>query len=213
MGGCASTSFISWASKRVTCNCALNSEGISKAGPGSNPRGLKHRIKPPTQSDKYLLRRNSFNREEINEGPIERAVFLYDNPYSMTLSLFRRQIAMGHAMAVTGNKPNHQNTLSTFLERNEDSFGFYDQFKNWTKKDETREYPILLVDFNIMWDNLDFILGFMGIDLRHKGAFLRKNNRVDRMAELSDSEKQKLKDLYGGLDNIMNNFRGRPIII
>ena len=212
MGGCASTSFIGWASNKIKCNCPLNSEGIQKAGPGSNPKGLKHRISPPKQCDLYLKKQSSFNRDDLNEGPIDRAVFLYDNPYNMTLSLFRRSIAMGHAMAVTGKKPKHLNQLSNFLDENVDSFGFYDQFENWTKPDNDINYPRLLINFNSLWDNIDFLLGYLGIDLAYKKSFLRKRDRVNRMNDLTVSEQSKLRGIYGRLDADMKKLPGIKII-
>lgn len=212
MGGCASTSFIGWASSRIKCNCPLNSEGISKAGPGANPKGLKHRITPPRQNDPYLKIENSFNRIDLTEGPIERAVFLYDNPYSMVLSLFRRNIAMGHAIAVTGKRAFHKNELSNFLDEGCDTFGMFDQFKNWSNSDLKLSYPRLLVNFNHMWDNIDFILGYMGIDAKHKNSFMRKRERVDRLSELSKSDKTRLENMYRGLETKMNEFPGVKII-
>ncbi len=212
MGGCASTSFIAWSQRRVKCNCAINSEGIRNKGPGSNPKGLKHRKSPPTQNDPYLFRKNSFDRTDLNEGPIKRAVFLYDNPYSMTLSLFRRNIAGGHAMAVTGNRPSHANKLSTFLELKKDSFGFNEQFKAWSQKNNKIDYPILMVNFNSMWENIDHIFGFMGIDLSHKKTFLRKNERQDRFASLNQTDKNALKEIYGELDSTMKKFAGVHIV-
>jgi len=212
MGGCASTSFIAWSKNRVKCNCPLNSEGLRRGGPGSNPKGLKHRKAPPLQNDPYLFRKNSFDRTDLNEGPISRAVFLYDNPYNMTLSLFRRNIAGGHAMAVTGKRPSHANQLSTFLELKEDSFHFHDQFKSWSQKTVDVDYPILMVNFNSMWENIDHILGFMGIDMSHKKAFLRKNERQDRFATLDQNERDILVDMYGGLNATMNQFSGVQIV-
>ena len=213
MGGCASTSFIGWSSKKIKCNCPLNSEGIAKAGPGSNPRGLKHRIAPPRQSDEYLLRRNSYNRTDLTVGPITRAVFLYDTPYSMVLSLFRRKIAMGHAMAVTGKKPPHGNDLSRFLDAGHDTFGFFDQFENWSNPKFVVGYPRLLVNFDSLWDNLDYILGYMGIDNKYKNSFLRKNERVNRMGELTMDDKQKLRNIYAPLETSMNRLSGLELIV
>lgn len=212
MGGCASTSFIGWVSRRIKCNCPLNSEGIKEAGPGSNPKGLKHRIKPPLQRDLYLRRENSYNRTDLNEGPISRAVFLYDNPYSMTLSLFRRNIAMGHAIAVTGKRATHFNQISNFLEEGKDTFGFEEQFDNWTSESLNVPYPRLLVNFNYMWDNLDYILGYMGIELNQSNSFLHKKERVNRMNELSDTDKLKLENIYGKLDNRMKKLPGIKLI-
>tara|TARA_B100001093_G_scaffold323451_1_gene308628 strand:+ start:935 stop:1591 length:657 start_codon:yes stop_codon:yes gene_type:complete len=212
MGGCASTSFIGWSSRNIKCNCPLNSEGISKQGPGSNPKGLKHRITPPRQSDLYLSRKNSFNRTDLSEGPITRSIFLYDNPYSMVLSLFRRNIAMGHAMAVTGKKATHKNELSNFLDEGVDSFKMNEQFKNWSNPNLNLSYPRLLINFNSLWENLDYILGYMGIDQKHKKNFLRKQDRVNRINSLSNYDKTRLKNLYGGLEQKMNKLPGVLVI-
>ena len=212
MGGCASTSFIGWMSSKTKCNCPLNSEGIKQAGPGSNPNGLKHRISPPLQSDLYLKKESSYNRDDLSYGKIDRAVFLYDNPYSMVLSLFRRNIAMGHAMAVTGKKPNHLNEISNFLDIGEDTFGFYDQFNNWTNPSYGVNYPRLLINFNSMWDNIDFILGYIGIDLKFKNSFLRKKERVNRFNELKNADKERLRNIYGNLDEKMKQLPGVKIL-
>ena len=212
MGGCASTSFIGWASRKIECNCPLNSEGIRNSGPGSNPKGLKHRIAPPSQSDIILKKENSFNRSDLNEGPIERAVFLYDNPYSMVLSLFRRNIAMGHAMAVTGKRATHKNELSNFLDEGVDTFGMIKQFDNWTSPSNNQGYQRLLINFNHLWDNLDLLFGFMGIDPVHKKTFMRKRDRVNRMQSISQTDRQRLRILYQDLDDKMKQLPGAMIL-
>tara|TARA_B100000676_G_C17919761_1_gene754799 strand:+ start:80 stop:475 length:396 start_codon:yes stop_codon:yes gene_type:complete len=130
----------------------------------------------------------------------------------MVLSLFRRKIAMGHAMAVTGKKPPHGNDLNRFLETNHDTFGFFDQFENWSNPDIQPGYPRLLVNFDSLWDNLDYILGYMGIDTKYKGGFLRKNDRVNRMDGLSVSDKQKLRNIYAPLETSMNKLSGIDLI-
>lgn len=206
MGGCASTSLIGWVARRRECNCPLNSEGLRARGPGSNFRGLKHRQTPPTNDDKYLLRETSYGRDDISFGPIERALFLYDNPYSTILSLFSRRIAMGHAMAVTGEKPNHSNSLSGFLDKQEDSFGFYKQFDSWTNSDIMPGYQRMVVHFSAIWDNLEHILGFLGIDKNQMSAFPPKKPRPDRFNELDEATREKLIFIYGGLDDRMKKF-------
>lgn len=212
MGGCASTSLISWFSTRIECNCLVNSEGISRRGPGSNPKGLKHRITPPLQTDKYLLAENSFDRTDLNYGPIERALFLYDSPYAMVTSLFRRNIAGGHAMAITGKRPSHNNTLETFLNKQEDSFGFYRQFDNWSNPAEHRDYKRLLVSFSALWDNLEYIIGFLGLDKTHLAKFLKKRERKDRFSELSVDSRKKMMFIYKELDDRMKKFPNVVVI-
>ena len=212
MGGCASTSLIHWFSQRTKCNCYLNSEGLSSRGPGANPKGLKHRQVPPTNDDKYLLRRNSFNRLEINEGPIDRVLFLYDSPYAMVPSLFRRRIAAGHATAITGQRPKHNNTLEDFLEKGEDSFGFYTQFDAWTSYEVKRDYQRLIVNFSAIWDYTDYILEFLGVDKVHLPRFPKKRQRTDRFAELDDKSKARMIFIYGKLDEKMKNLANVMVI-
>ena len=206
MGGCASTSLIHWFSKRISCNCFVNSEGLVKVGPGANPKGLKHRQTPPTNEDKYLLRSNSFNRPEINEGPIDRALFLYDTPYAMVPSLFRRKIAGGHARAITGKRPHHNNTLEGFLEKGTDSFGFYPQFDAWTDYDEKRDYRRLIVHYSAIWEYSDYILEFLGVDEKHLVAFPPHRPRQNRFNSLDEEFKNKLIFIYGKLDEKMREF-------
>ena len=95
---------------------------------------------------------------------------------------------MGHAMAVTGNKPSHLNNLESFLERGEDTFGFYDQFKNWSDKNMNCEYERVLVKFDSLWENLDYLFGYMGIPKTESRFFLRKQERVNRTHWWSNPE-------------------------
>jgi hypothetical protein len=212
MGGCASTSLISWFSKRLTCNCVLNSEGIGRAGPGSNPRGFKHRITPPKNDDKYLLKQNSFFRDDLNYEKIESALFLYDDPKNVVPSLFNRKIAMGHAMAITGKKPDHSNKLDNFIEQNEDSFGFYTQYENWTSPNVKRDYKRMIVKFSKLWENLDLVFKFLEIDEKHLSAFPPKRERNSSFDKLSKDQQAGIKKIYGELSNIMQN-QGDIIII
>jgi len=207
MGGCASTTLISWFSHRVACNCPLNSEGLGARGPGSNPKGLKHRQIPPMSDDKYLLKENSYDRTDISFGRIEKTLFLYDSPYSMVLSLFGRRIAMGHAMAVTGEKPNHGNLLGNFLDNGEDSFGFNKQFDAWTDCGVKRDYKRLIVNFSAIWNHTEYILEFLGVDVSsHIRAFPPKRSREDRFNQLDEESRQRLIFIYGELDDKMKNF-------
>jgi hypothetical protein len=206
MGGCASTSLIGWFSKRTQCNCFLNSEGLRRRGPGANSNGLKHRKIPPRLNDKYLLRKNSFNRSEINNGPIEKALFLYDTPYVMVPSLFGRRIASGHSKAITGKRPPHNNTLEDFLDRGEDSFEFYEQFDAWTNYGVKRRYRRLVVKFDAIWDYTDYILEFLDIDKKHLKEFPKKRNRKNRHEKLDDISWNKLSDIYKELDDRMKQF-------
>ena len=205
-GGSASTSLMGWFSRRCDCNCPVNSEGIRRKGPGSNPKGLKHRCEPPHESDPYLLRKNSFDRTNVSEGPITRALFVYDTPFAVIPSLFRRRIANGHLRAMTGNKPPHENTIDSFLNYGQDTFHLYKQFENWTNYNETRTYKRMLVNFSHLWEYIDYILEFLEIDESHLKNFPKKRKRVNRFNELDINQQQKLSKIYGTLDQKMQDY-------
>lgn len=212
MGGCASTSLIHWFSRRCECNCPVNSEGIRRKGPGANKRGLKHRITPPLNDDPYLLKENSYNRTNINFGKIDRAVYFYDSPFAVTLSLFRRRLAMGHAIAIHGKRPPHKNDLDTFLDLGVDSFKFNEKFENWTDENNKREYKRLIVSFSSLWENADYILEFLNIDKSNLKNFPKKRNRENRFDSLESNKQKKLKKIYGELDDKMKSYPGIVVI-
>ena len=201
MGGCGSTSFISWFSSRLKCNCALNSEGISKAGPGSNFRGFKHRIEPPHINDKYLLKENSYTRTDLNYGDIEKALFIFDDPINIVPSLFNRKIATGHAIAVSGNRPSHNNDINKFLDLKQDSFELKKQFYGWSDKNNKLKYKRMLVKFNYFWDNLDLIFDFLEITESERKKFPPKRPRKSSFNKLSDEQQTKLNYIYQDLSD------------
>lgn len=205
MGGCASTSLLFWFKKYLDCNCPINSEGLTKSGPGANSKGLKHRIEPPHNDDAYLLKQNSFNRTDLNYGPIECAVFFYDSPLNIVPSLFNRKIAGGHAVAITGTRPDHLNSLDNFVNHGKDTFGFYEQFTNWSDAQNQRTYKRMIVSASAMWDHLDIILGFLGIQ-HTKNQFPSKRPRRTSFDELSNQQQSGLLNIYNNLVNDMNKF-------
>jgi hypothetical protein len=204
MGGCGSTSNLFWFKSRITCNCPINSEGLSRVGPGANSNGLKHRIEPPNVDDKYLKPENNFNRTDLNYGDVSKALFVYDSPLNIVPSLFNRKIASGHAMAITGKRPNHANSLDKFVEEKTDSFSLEVQYDNWTDANVKRPYPRMLVNFSHWWDHLSEILDFLEIaDQIEK--FPKKRNRNTSFENLSNDQQIKLHDMYQSLINKIEN--------
>jgi len=204
MGGCASTSSLFWFKERIKCNCPINSEGLRKSGPGANPKGFKHRNTPPQITDRYLSSSNSYGRTDLNYGKIERALFVYDSPYNIVPSLFNRNIATGHAMAITGKRPTHGNSLDTFVKQNTDSFGLELQYDNWTSENIKRPYPRMLVNFSDWWENLEEILDFMGIK-DEINRFPTKRVRKTSFKEMSEHHQIGLSSIYNSLESKIAN--------
>lgn len=211
MGGCGSTSNLFWFKSRIHCNCPINSEGLRRTGPGANPKGLKHRIEPPEQSDPYLFSENSFHRDDLNYGSIEKALFVYDSAFNIVPSLFNRNIASGHAIAITGKRPTHGNSLDKFVELQEDSFELEKQYDNWSDENIKRPYERMLVNFSYWWEHLDEILEFLDI-LDEKNKFPKKRNRSTSYENLSDTQKVGLSTIYKTLDTKIKNSSSLRII-
>lgn len=210
-GGCGSTSNLVWFKHRISCNCPINSEGLSKTGPGANSKGLKHRIEPPEHDDPYLFSENSYNRTDLNYGSIDKALFVYDSPLNIVPSLFNRNIASGHAIAITGKRPTHGNSLDKFVELQKDSFEIEKQYDNWSDVNIKRPYQRMLVNFSYWWDHLDEILEFLDV-LDEKDKFPKKRNRNTSYENLSDNQKVGLSSMYYSLDTKIKNSSSLRVI-
>jgi hypothetical protein len=202
MGGTGSTSFIHWFSRRISVNCYLNSEGLPSRGPGANPKGLKHRITPPTELDEHLPEGSA----------IKNALFITDTPYNIIPSLFRRRIAAGHAKAISGQRPKHENNLESFLNQEEDSFCFCDQFQNWTDHNNEREYKRMIVRFTHLWVYLEEIFDFLQISRLELQKFPQKKERNSSFFTLPEEQKQKLKLIYSDLNEEIDNTANLIVI-
>ena len=195
MGGTGSTSFIHWFGKRIDVNCYMNSEGLPKRGPGANPKGLKHRKAPPRQNDPYLPNLNA----------IKNSLFITDTPYNIIPSLFRRRIASGHAKAISGVRPSHENNLESFLSCGEDSFCFAEQFENWTDHNNERGYKRLIIRFPYIWNYLSEIFDFLEIPRSEMDKFPTKKQRKSSFESLPEEDKEKFTSIYSSLDEKINN--------
>jgi hypothetical protein len=204
MGGTGSTSFIHWFSKRLDTNCYLNSEGLPKRGAGSNAKGLKHRITPPEPDDQYIPKGKA----------IKNIVFIADSPYNTIPSLFRRNIAGGHAVAITGSRPPHKNDLDTFLSIGEDSFGFREQFFNWVDPNIKRPYRRLIIKFEYLWEYLEEVFNFIGIPQSELSKFPpnKISQRKSSFDNLTENYKERFRHIYKDLHQVINEYPPLSII-
>jgi hypothetical protein len=180
----------------------MNSEGIPHPGPGSNCKGLKHRIRPPLPEDSY-----------IPEGKKnDRSVFLFDSPYQIIPSLFRRKIAVGHAVAITGKRPNYDNDLDMFLSAGIDSFGFAEQFDNWCDARREPGYHRMLVRASLIWSHLPELLDYLGIPADAKPTFPAMKNRNSSFEQLSAAQQIRMEEIYGDLNRRILSYKTISVI-
>jgi len=194
MGGCASTAIISWFGQHLECNCSHNSEGFINQDHTGNNKGLKHRIQPHVENDIYL------------PADIDKALFLFDSPYDIIPSLFRRKIAAAHAFAISGIRPTHNNNFDDFIKLEVDSFHFSQQFGNWTNPDIKRTYPRLIVRSSSIWDHLDAVGEFLGLPPSIMSGFPPKKTRASSFDALAESQRNGLGRIYGQIHNKINSY-------
>ena len=148
-----------------------------------------------------MLKENSFNRDDLNYGNINRAMFIYDDPINIVPSLFNRKIATGHAIAVSGKRPTHNNSIEKFLDLKIDSFELNQQWNNWSDINNKREYKRLLIRFSSFWENLDLIFKFLEIDEEHINRFPPKRERKSSFNKLSNEYQTNIANIYSELSD------------
>jgi hypothetical protein len=122
-----------------------------------DPSRWKHLPEPPTDS-------------EVRQG--FRALYLFGNPINAVLSVFRRDYQRWHFRNMTGDFDGWNEDLehlSRFLDQESDPFEMQKHFHAWTTAD--RSYPIMLLQFDALWDNLPELFSFFGLPYRLQAEF------------------------------------------
>ena len=114
-------------------------------------------------------------------------------------------------MAITGKRPPHLNSLDAFVNQGDDTFGFYEQFTNWSDARNQRTYKRMIVNASFMWDHLDEILGFLGIP-HTKTQFPQKRPRQTSFESLNIQQRSGLTHIYSKLVDDMNRHQQLLVI-
>ena len=86
--------------------------------------------------------------------------------------------------------------LSDFAARGKDVFRRHEQFENWLKG---APYPVLLVRYEALWDNLDSVLDFLQVPRAWRRDFPMQKPRVTDLRGLEAETLESLERLYGDL--------------
>ena len=146
--------------------------------------GFKHLPIPPI----------SFNRNI-------KCVFVYSDPILATISLFRRKY---HAIQATklqrwqriayGDCITNNTTLEEYAIAGKDSFCFAQQFNNWHSR--YLIHPTLFVKYESLFDNLEQLFHFIGIDKQEIINFPAKIDRKSNIQTISSKTYEQLKTIY-----------------
>ncbi|MCP9237070.1 sulfotransferase domain-containing protein [Lewinella sp. JB7] len=92
-----------------------------------------------------------------------RAIYVIGDPRDALLSVFRRGYQHAHVQLMEGRVHEWDFTwkLTEYLAEGRELFGFGEHFDRWVRSD--RNYPILVVKYDALWDNLPEIIRFAGL--------------------------------------------------
>lgn len=83
-----------------------------------------------------------------------------------------------------------------FLKRGQDLFRRTEQWENWQSQ---AEYPVMLVRYEKLWENLGQVLSFLDIEPELWGRFPEQRQRQSTLDGLTEGQRSLLGDLYGEL--------------
>ncbi len=169
----------------TTALCAhLLAAGVDlQPGPGQWP--FKHRRQAPTAA-------------EVPDG--FRVLYLIGDPRDAVLSIFRRDLQVGHYGALHGHAPDAEaaarlENLESFATAGIDDFALADHVDGWLHHPDG--YPVLFVRYDRLTEAWGDMNAFVGLPRDH--AFLpQRTRRSDRRA-VPAVLKQQLDAMYGAL--------------
>lgn len=141
------------------------------------------------------------------EKSINKAVYMFSDPFNLLISIYRHSCPVRkekwpqkHCKNMGGEyrKIKPEWDLNDYLNNGEDLFGFEKQFYNWTGAKDA-PYPILLLRYETLADNLSPLFDFLDIPKRHRSRLPRSQQKIFNRNELSDEERQGLEAVYGKL--------------
>ena len=199
-GGTGTTMLIEW----------LNSIGASlPTDPDSGE--WKHLPHPPTLED-YSIPQDF------------KAIYLIGDPVDSLLSVFRRGYHRWHALRMRSenrwppsidlsDSPNPPSWgIGEFVALKKDCFGIIKHFENWTKSTkESRGYPIMIIKYETLCDNLTALSSFIGLSKTQISTFPRRRARAPRSREL-ETGRAGLIEIYGELQKVIAAMPAHSII-
>jgi len=109
----------------------------------------------------------------------------------------KKERAQGWAQVDRLAKEAFQN-FDHYLEQGVDHFRREEQLTNWLAG---APYPILLVRYEALWENLDQVLHFLEVPEKYRCRFPQKKERTTTLHPLTTGQRSLLSTLYGKLED------------
>jgi len=136
-----------------------------------------------------------------------KTLYLFGNPMNSVISIFNRNLQHIHYRNIFNKVLKPQNmTFEYFLDQGVDIFHLEQHFQNWMNdNNEARNYPIILIKYETMWDNLEYIFDFLGLEKKRISEFPDKKERKSDWRNQPKKIREKLLKIYTPLLSKINN--------
>ncbi len=132
------------------------------------------------------------------EKDTTKVLFLYADPVDVVLSLHRRDHAFEHSIRLGSRKLWFPRNVERFAASGRDLLRLEAHFDAWISP-AAREYEILVLRYERLWDNLDVILQHIGLRADLAAHFPAKQKRQSHSWEGSPTVIAQLRTIYGPL--------------
>jgi hypothetical protein len=131
-----------------------------------------------------------------------RAVYLFGDPMDAVLSVFRRDYQSWHVRNMNSHDEDWAGWdddwhLEDYLSQGYDYFHMDHHFTNWTEAD--RDYPILLLRFDALWERMPEVFAYLGLPSRAMEHFPERRERNSDWSSQPSHIQRHLEHLYGDL--------------
>jgi hypothetical protein len=128
-----------------------------------------------------------------------RAIYVVSAPRDAVVSVFRRGYQYAHVQRMDGLVEQFHPSmgLSEYLNLGIDPFQLEDHFEQWTQCD--RDYSILIVKYDYLWEQIGKIVEFAGLPEQAKHDFPERRARSSDWRTLPECDRTKLDASLGNL--------------
>jgi len=222
-GGCGSKMLAGWLSSLEKKRYVDRVYHLHDSKPPAHLRELPPPRAPPSTQRDFRARRFPGGGRFRDDTPLVkdvdkyRVLFIFKDPAEALVSRY----GYGHCLHLGGDCGNDERAfpkLDVYATRGVDAMGILPFFANYARADpENRSFPIVLLNYHKLWDNLDALMLALGLPTHLKSSFPERTetvrNDLTAHAEHNNAHSEKTRS---GLDAIykpiLDHIRAMPAV-
>lgn len=203
-GGCGSKMLAGWLSGQRNSLVKQVYHMHDSSPPATWLREMPPQKSKPSQQRDYRARRfpggGKFQTETkvVEDVDSFRVVFIYKDPVEALVSRF----GYGHCMHLGGDcgkSPDLFPKLDAYAKAGKDRMGLLKFFENYVAESRTRKFPIVLLNYHKLWDNLPAVMTALGLPESLVSTFPERTetvrNDLTAAAERNDAHSEATRRL------------------